>query len=243
MFPIKGCRSSIVNFKKMDSNITSSGLRFLLKSIPFSISLYIALILLLSGDIELNPGPPTPSKSVNGTLHQGDLPFGNTAGSQCMCNTLWAICYSKIKNVRYWKQWDLDTILHHGNELYKEKGHLHEQLSFEELPDNLSINGNIIDVLKSDEKTAELFPDSQAFPRSELWFNCGILVSCGYSSAFMYESDSIYIFDSHSRDANGLPAVDGTSVFLKFNPREVAGSYIKSIYLDHFCNPSVYYQI
>ena len=97
--------------------------------------------------------------------------------------------------------------------------------------------------MKSDEKTAELFPDSQAFPRSELGFNCRILVSCGYSSAFMYESDSIYIFDSHSRDANGLPAVDGTSVLLKFNPREVAGSYIKSIYLDHFCNPSVYYQM
>ena len=95
MFPIEGCRSSIVNFKKMDSNIT--GLRFLLKSIPFSISLYIALILLLSGDIELNPGPPTPSKSVKGTHHQGDLRFGNTAGSQCMC-TFWAICYSKIKN-------------------------------------------------------------------------------------------------------------------------------------------------
>ena len=63
------------------------------------ILLHITLILLLSGDIVLNPGPPIPSKSVKGSYHQGDSRFGNTAGSQCMCNAFWAICYSKIKSV------------------------------------------------------------------------------------------------------------------------------------------------
>ena len=60
-------------------------------------------LLLLVGDIEINPGPgPTPfvnkiQKVVLGNFHQGNLKFGNTAGVQCACNALFAICFSVVK--------------------------------------------------------------------------------------------------------------------------------------------------
>ena len=91
------------NFK-INSSILNLGIRLLLKSSLCFILQHITLILLLSGDIELNPGPPIPNKSVKGSYHQGDSRLGNTAGSQCMCNAFWAICYSKIKSVCFWTQ-------------------------------------------------------------------------------------------------------------------------------------------
>ena len=50
-------------------------------------------LLLQHGDIESNPGPTyTIVKSVTGTCHQGDIAiFGETAGRQCLCNSVYAI--------------------------------------------------------------------------------------------------------------------------------------------------------
>ena len=72
----------------------------------------LSMLLLLSGDIESNPGPVTYKiqKSVSGTFHQGHSKFGNTSGIQCCCNALFAICFSLIKKVSIWKSWDLDYI-------------------------------------------------------------------------------------------------------------------------------------
>ena len=68
---------------------------------------FLKLSLLLSGgDIEINPGPgPTPfvnkiQKVVLGNFHQGNLKFGNTAGVQCACNALFAICFSVVKKIQ-----------------------------------------------------------------------------------------------------------------------------------------------
>ena len=63
--------------------------------------------LLLSGDVELNPGPiipPQPNKCVQGSFNQGDIArFGYTAGFQCSCNTLVSIIFAKCKQINVWK--------------------------------------------------------------------------------------------------------------------------------------------
>ena len=258
MISIEAYRTSIGNFNYtsqynlktiyrniiIGSHMTSSGLACLLKLASFcSLLLHLVIVLLLSGDVELNPGPCTPTKSIKGSFHQGNPRFGNTAGSQCMCNAFWAICYSKIKCVCYWAQWDLDIILQHGNDLYKELGYLHEHLSFIELPNQINVNKNIIDVLKSDTITAELSSNTASFLRLPQEFNCGMLLTCGYSTAFIYKGGSVYIFDSHSRDANGLSNPNGTSVLLKFDSYYDAESYIKRLYLIQFENASIFCQI
>lgn len=50
---------------------------------------------LRSGDIETNPGPTCNiEKTVQGSFHQGNERFGNTAGAQCACNSSYALCWT-----------------------------------------------------------------------------------------------------------------------------------------------------
>ena len=65
----------------------------------------------------MNPNPI--QKSVLGSFHQGHAKFGDTAGTQCACNALFAICFSVVKRTTLWKSWDLDYILEQGDELFK----------------------------------------------------------------------------------------------------------------------------
>ena len=57
------------------------------------------ILLIQSGDTEINSGPI--KRVIRGSFHQGDQRFGQTAGTQCMCNTLYSVGYSIIKKVRY----------------------------------------------------------------------------------------------------------------------------------------------
>ena len=97
-------------------------------------------LLLIRGDIESNPGPPTREilKTVSGNFNQGHLKFGATAGIQCACNALYAICFSIVKKVSIWKSFDLDYILENGDETFKTVG-ISRAMELNELPRNLTI--------------------------------------------------------------------------------------------------------
>ena len=51
----------------------------------------VILLLLLSGDVETNPGPFTILKSVQGNFHQGDVQLGLFVETQCTCTALFSI--------------------------------------------------------------------------------------------------------------------------------------------------------
>ena len=56
--------------------------------------------LLTDGDVESNPGPTFNILNViQGSLHQDHPKFVHTAGIQCACNSLYALCWSTIKRV------------------------------------------------------------------------------------------------------------------------------------------------
>ena len=79
--------------------------------------------LIVDGDVESNPGPFNASKVVRGTFNQGNIQrYGDTAGIQCACNSLIAICWGTIKRVSIWKSWDLDNIIDLGDALFKKLG-------------------------------------------------------------------------------------------------------------------------
>ena len=60
------------------------------------------------------------SKIVQGTHHQGDTHYGTTAGIQCLCISLMAVCWSLIKSISRWDDSnDLDQILGKADELFK----------------------------------------------------------------------------------------------------------------------------
>ena len=79
-------------------------------------------------------------KVVLGTFHQSDTKFGNTAGTQCSCISLYAICFSVIKNISIWKSYDLDYILVNGDSLYKLLA-IRGLLSAGDLPQYVAIEG------------------------------------------------------------------------------------------------------
>ena len=47
--------------------------------------------ILNDGDVESNPGPTYKILVVQGSFHQADIKFEETAGRQCACNTLFSI--------------------------------------------------------------------------------------------------------------------------------------------------------
>ena len=101
--------------------------------------------LLQDGDIGTNPGPAYHiERVVQGSFHQGNRElFGETAGIQCACNFLYALCWIQIKQIFHWGKSDLDHILAEGDCLYKSLGTL-DMLSAGQLPGFLKMfNHNI----------------------------------------------------------------------------------------------------
>ena len=99
-----------------------------------NISFLIVMKLPIDGDVESNPGPTYDvTKIVKASFHQGDPMFGVSAGTQCTCNSLFSICWSKIMKVCYWKPCGLDYVLKKGDQLFKNLG-LYRYLSPDELP-------------------------------------------------------------------------------------------------------------
>ena len=56
--------------------------------------------------------------SVQGSFHQGNLMFGENAGTQCVANSLTALAYHKVKNAKQWQTEDMNKILATGDEMY-----------------------------------------------------------------------------------------------------------------------------
>ncbi|XP_062603566.1 uncharacterized protein LOC134265363 [Saccostrea cucullata] len=55
---------------------------------------------------------------IQGSFHQGDLMFGENAGTQCVANSLAALAYHKVKNSNQWQTSDMNKVLATGDELY-----------------------------------------------------------------------------------------------------------------------------
>lgn len=148
------------------------------------------LLLLCCGDVETNPGPTFFIKSVIGSFNQGDPRFGETAGVQCMCNSLSAICWSTIKKISIWKGFDLDSILEYGNTNFKKLG-LNRPIEFQELPSVLEIAGFNVDITYL-ARFSVLLSDDDYFEAHKIMPPCTIgngliFNTCGYSSAIIWD--------------------------------------------------------
>ena len=63
----------------------------------------------------------TKTFAVQGHFHQGNPKFGVNSGKQCVANSLRAMMYSQIKELREWTSFEMDLVLNTGDELH---GHL-----------------------------------------------------------------------------------------------------------------------
>ena len=198
------------------------------------------LKLLTDGDIESNPGPAVYSdnslKIVQGSFHQGDPKFGYTAGVQCACNSLFAICWSIVKRVTVWSTYDLDYILENGDSMYKSLN-TDKILSLDDLPPNVTVEGYVMQVIKL-ENESEWINVTARFDMLERSYkkirNTGsgiIFFISGYTFALIWSKSGFFLCDSHSRSKNGYIVPDGTSILLKFKSLCDVQNYIVEVYL------------
>ena len=87
---------------------------------------------LKGGDIEKNLNL---EKIVHGSFYQGNSQlFSVTAGIQCACNALYALCWTQIKQIFHCVRRDLDQILVEEDNLYKSL-HTSDMPSVDQLPE------------------------------------------------------------------------------------------------------------
>ena len=193
--------------------------------------------LLQDGDVESNPGPFHAMKVLLGSFNQGDVVrFGETAGTQCACNSLLAICWASIKRVSLWKTWDLDNVLDLGDILYKNIGGIQRSLSLEELPDNVELYGHHIQVLKLGNEYGTLSSKNPTDFIHGSMYNCEdtgngvIFLTNGYTCAIIWAKKNYFIFDSHGHNEEGVMTGDGSSILLGFQCTDELQKYIREVY-------------
>ena len=158
-------------------------------------------LLLLSGDIESNPGPAPVSnkiqKAVLGSFHQGHPKFGDTSGIQCSCNALYIVCFSIIKKNSIWKCFDLDYILENGDKTFKTLG-MYRALFLNELPHNLPIENHNIEIEKLGHYFG-LLGSGNIFENHATTHDTGngvIFMTCDFTISLIWSKNFVFLFDS-----------------------------------------------
>ena len=168
---------------------------------------------------------------VQGNFHQGATMFSlDSAGKQCTCNALVAACI--LPNIqRNVTRIDLDNILFAGDKMYTEVTQqlgVNGYLSFTELPDELEFDNIRYEVQRSQNvyygmtvldgiatvNFASLLENLRlAFEdHTQMLFMLGENALCLFRDVLSRYA----MFDSHSRNQNGLLSENGLSVCLYF---------------------------
>ena len=211
---------------------------------------YLPLLLRLSNDVETNPGPTVyyivdPTTTVCADFSQGDGRFGFNAGKQCVAMSLKAIVYNQLQTVSTWNSTSLNTILINGNSLYIyiSNSISKDFLLLTEVPEMISLSNNIYTLQYSESYAGSVFMTvsnepflsledalKNIFLSSELDYNCALLtVGCNTVAIFRISEVHFKVFDSHSRDAYGMPHSFGKCVLVTIFSIPDLVTYFQSI--------------
>ncbi|XP_062577465.1 uncharacterized protein LOC134239308 [Saccostrea cucullata] len=178
----------------------------------------------------IDDDPVTMSQvTVQGSFHQGDLMFGENAGTQCVANCLTALAYHKIKNAKQWKTPDMNKVLTTGDELYtylqRSSTIVSRYLLVDELPQFFECFNTMFE-FKAHESLCSLINLSEIEPNYDDFNAYSILDAleialgetsgcfmCFSGNTFLIgkTSDGYFTFDSHSRSSLGNMAFNGKS--------------------------------
>ena len=225
------------------------------KLLGYDLSFLIKYLLVIQG-IESNPGPAySIMKSVQGDFNQADTRFGTSAGSQCAINSLVAICFSSVKKISTWNNVHLNFVLENGDSVYKDKGYT-GYLTFQQLPEKLDLRGiefSVMQILQGENETTQELQLVDSILSRYFWENTflenlyrsdgAILVMDGFMFMIKKENKFFYLFDSHSRDSQGLPCANGSSIVLKFKDVFEIKKYLKHIYLTASQKTKLWFQL
>ena len=114
------------------------------------------------------------SKIVQGTHHQEDICYATTAGIQCLCISLIAVCWSLIQSISRRDSNDFDWILRKDDE-FKSLNKF-KLLGVEDLPTEIEIHSHSIDVaLLENNRTGEITSSTYLNSIGDIVGNCSHL--------------------------------------------------------------------
>ncbi len=188
---------------------------------------YVPLLLRLSNDVEENPGPININEIVDRThtvhadFHQGnELMFGSNAGKQCVAMSLCSIVYNEVKSVNIWDIPIMNQILYYGNSVVSQSLN-QDFLLLTEVPELVDIENDTFHLQYSESFSGALFMTVNNDPYvtlehafNEIFFTtnykrCLLTIGMNTTASFMPFPDVFKIFDSHSRDLQGMPCASG----------------------------------
>ena len=202
----------------------------------------------LFADIETNPGPfPVDSlKTIRAPYSQGNtLVFGRNAGTQCVAMSFIALVYNYIRTIN--SSSDLVQVMNIGNELYTylSQSARQEYLMLSELPRELCIEernlsmiysesyyGNLFQAIYSNIGDTHVLPLFQAFEMLLVDNYEAFILTININTVGIFKTGygSFKVFDSHSRDCNGMDDVSGTCVLLEISCVQKLVGYFEILY-------------
>ena len=144
--------------------------------------------------------------------------FGESAGKQCACCSLYAISFTAVKSPGHWNSDDIDFIVKEGDNLYKSLNK-NTYLMVPDLPEfvpmfesqvKVTYLENEYDFLSISTILRFLSCNDSTNGDGLLFFIKGICVS------IIWREKCVYLIESHSRNHLGQITPNGFSVLIKF---------------------------
>ena len=174
------------------------------------------------------------------STHQGDAAaFDHTSvGRQYLPNCLIACTMTAVQKPSTWTTDIMDYILREGNNLYQHIDVGHDFLLPTDLPVCVYLCNRIFNVVRGKEAFGS-FTDNLQKTSNILSVLCTFIQTTERSAlrclgdqsgssavTVLSQDNSMYIFDSHSRDLSGMPSANGTAVLTQFNNIQSTVSFI-----------------
>ena len=178
-------------------------------------------------------------KVVQASHHQGDIRYGESRGIQCSRMSFMSVSWKLFKSPGMWDNFGLDCILARGDQLFKFIGKF-RYLGVEDLPQEFLLENYSMNVELLENKTGEIITEAYLLSIAEIVNSAqeigtgALLIVNNYILGLIWGNDSIYLFDSHSKDQYSNVSSSGTAVLLKFDTLFSLESYVKSVYYNTY---------
>ena len=176
-------------------------------------------------------------KVVFGNYDQAHKMFGNNAGKQCFANSLFSLCWARVRRVNIWKSFDLDFILQNGNQVFKDTNLRSFKIC--DFPKEIVIEGNHFNIKISRQINGN---------DKDIVINKYVLFDKSIAGAILFldniyciailknEEHEFFLFDPHSLDEGGKKVDEGgKSIFIKFSTEKDVLEYLHSTHsFNHY---------
>ncbi|XP_048237116.1 uncharacterized protein LOC124129054 [Haliotis rufescens] len=175
------------------------------------------------------------NETVHGSFNQGHTRFGKNSGRQCVANSAMAMMYNQIKDISTWDSYDLDTVLCRGNKLYEDSINQRQSTSrsayllVSDICPTVDFFGKEYRFVSGDSLSGFVMKDTEeivdipqqmcldaALQTIFSQHDATFMTFGGSTFAVIERNNKYHVFDSHSRNTEGLQVTNGTSILIQY---------------------------